>query len=136
MIIAYADHEDRVYLEQKDRHLWKPLLPGKLNGREVLLARREEGEVMGWLRFNYFWDNTPFMNLLWLDEEYRGQGFGRDLVLHWEEEMKQAGHVRVMTSTQADEGAQHFYRKLGYRDAGCLLLPDEPLEIILLKGLA
>jgi hypothetical protein len=36
--------------------------------------------------------------------------------------MKQMGFKMTMTSTQADEGAQHFYRKLGYKDAGCLLL--------------
>lgn len=40
-----------------------------------------------------------------------------------------------MTSTQSDETAQHFYRKLGYVDAGALLLQDEPLEIILTKAL-
>jgi hypothetical protein len=40
-----------------------------------------------------------------------------------------------MTSTLANEGAQHFYRKLGYRDSGCLILEDEPLEILLTKNL-
>jgi hypothetical protein len=46
------------------------------------------------------------------------------------------GFTQVMTSTLSNEDAQHFYRKLGYRDVGALLLPDEPLEIILLKELA
>jgi hypothetical protein len=40
-----------------------------------------------------------------------------------------------MTSTLSDEDAQHFYRKLGYEEHGCLLLPGEPLEILLLKPL-
>ena len=39
----------------------------------------------------------------------------------------------VLTSTRSDERAQGFYRKLGYRDCGALLLPEEPLEIILFK---
>ncbi len=38
-----------------------------------------------------------------------------------------------MTSTMSNEGAQHFYRKLGCRYAGGLLLNDEPLEILLAK---
>ncbi len=50
--------------------------------------------------------------------------------------MKQKGFNMVMTSTQADEGAQHFYRKLGYQDAGCLLLDTQPLEIFLTKPLS
>ena len=34
----------------------------------------------------------------------------------------------IMTSTQVDEQAQHFYRKLGYRDRGSLFLDHTPLE--------
>lgn len=40
-----------------------------------------------------------------------------------------------MTSTQSDETAQHFYRKLGYVESGSLLFENEPLEIIFRKSL-
>lgn len=44
-----------------------------------------------------------------------------------------------MTSTQVDENAQHFYRKLGYQDAGGLLLNspgfEQPMELFLVKQL-
>jgi hypothetical protein len=49
--------------------------------------------------------------------------------------MKSLGYEMVMTSTLANEQAQHFYRKLGYKDAGSLLLEDEPLEIIFTKSI-
>ncbi|MNW67820.1 hypothetical protein D3C74_464690 [compost metagenome] len=49
--------------------------------------------------------------------------------------MKQKGFEMVMTSTLSNERAQHFYRKLGFRDAGCLMFENEPLEIILTKVL-
>ena len=64
------------------------------------------------------------------------QGLGRALVSRWVEDMRRQGHRRVMTSSQANEEGQHFYRRLGYQDAGALLLPGEPLEIIFLKELA
>ena len=89
----------------------------------------------GWLRWNLFWDNTPFMNMLFLLEEYRGQGFGGKMVSVWEEQMKAAGYECVMTSTLSNEEAQHFYRRRHYVDAGALLLPGEPLEIIFVKEL-
>jgi hypothetical protein len=41
-----------------------------------------------------------------------------------------------MTSSLSAESAQHFYRKLGYTDAGCLFLPGESAEIFFLKQLA
>ena len=58
---------------------------------------------------------------------------------HWENEMRGRGYDLVMTSTQADETAQHFYRKLGYQDIGGFVLPfpghEQPTELILAKEL-
>lgn len=39
----------------------------------------------------------------------------------------------VNTSSLSNENTQHFYRKLGYKDSGCLLLKFEPSEIIFTK---
>ncbi|WP_243239878.1 GNAT family N-acetyltransferase [Sulfobacillus harzensis] len=75
------------------------------------------------------------MNLLGIDAPYRGQGMGKQAVLFWETDMRQQGFDVVMTSTLSNEDAQHVYRKLGYRDAGCFLLPNEPLEIAFTKVL-
>ena len=57
------------------------------------------------------------------------------MVTFWESQMREPGYDRAMTSTPSDKDAQNFYRKLGYEERGCLLLPSEPLEILLLKPL-
>lgn len=75
------------------------------------------------------------MNLLFLLEDRRGRGYGGQLTAFWETEMKLLGYERVLTSTQADERAQRFYRRQGYTDCGALLLPGEPLEILFRKEL-
>ena len=93
------------------------------------------GKFIGWLRFNLFWDEIPFMNMLYFLEEYRGKGYGKQLVDYWEKEMLKNNYQKVLTSTLSNEQAQFFYRKNGYVDCGSLLLPNEPLEIILLKSL-
>ena len=53
--------------------------------------------------------------------------------------MRAQGFHAVMTSTRADETAQHFYRKLGYRDCGGLLLDaiesGQPLELFFAKAM-
>ena len=46
---------------------------------------------------------------------------------HWEADMQAKGYQMVLLSTQVDETAQHFYRKLGYTDCGCLVLHHCPL---------
>ncbi|GKU79011.1 GNAT family N-acetyltransferase [Paenibacillus sp. L3-i20] len=135
MKIVAADESDYEYIREHDRHIAESLIVPKIRANEIYILLNEDKSRMGWMRFGYFWDNTPFMNLLWIDEPYRSKGAGKQVVLFWEEEMKQMGFKLVMTSTQANEEAQHFYRKLGYHDAGCLLLEGEPLEIILTKKL-
>lgn len=100
----------------------------------VLIAQ-EGDEPVGWLRWNLFWDNTPFMNMLYILEPWQRRGIGRQLVNRWESQARETGFTAVMTSTQVNEEAQHFYRKLGYRDAGVLLLPGEAAEIIFHKEL-
>lgn len=132
--INYAGSASLAWLLKSDTHMSGEKLRRKLKNKEVLIAKSPDGPF-GFLRFGYFWDEIPFMNMLIVSEPKRGQGIGTRLVRFWESEMKQKGHQMVLTSTMSNENAQHFYRKLGYRDSGALLLPDEALEIILIKEL-
>ncbi|MBQ8654650.1 MAG: GNAT family N-acetyltransferase [Clostridia bacterium] len=135
MQIRMASHEDYDWLRQHDRHVSDGELHRVIETRRVLIAQTENQRV-GWLRWGLFWDNTPFMNMLYLLEGWRGQGTGAKLAEHWERLMALQGFDSVLTSTQSNEDAQHFYRRLGYRDAGSLILPGEPMEIIFRKELA
>lgn len=135
MRIRRAGSDDLEYIRERDKHVQAKLIPAKIAGGEILVLGDENGENIGWLRYGYFWDNTPFMNMLWLDEPHRGRGYGKQAVLHWEDGLRGEGFRLVMTSTLANEEAQHFYRKLGYKDAGCLLLEGEALEILMTKSL-
>jgi len=110
-----------------DRHIAQGELELKIRDRRCYLLKNDT-EPVGVLRYNLFWDNVPFLTLIFLAESARGKGYGKRAVLQWEEEMRSLGFPCVMTSTQADESAQHFYRKLGYRDAGCLILDQPPLK--------
>ncbi|KJD44886.1 GNAT family N-acetyltransferase [Paenibacillus terrae] len=135
MRIVFATDSDYGYIRDCDHHISESLIQVKIKGNEIYILRNQDESNIGWMRYGYFWDNTPFLNMIWVDEQYRDKGVGKQVVLFWEDQMKQKGFKLVMTSTLANEKAQHFYRKLGYRDAGCLLLENEPLEIILTKKL-
>ncbi|MBR6008554.1 MAG: GNAT family N-acetyltransferase [Clostridia bacterium] len=135
MEIRYAGPSDIEMISEYDEHLSKEELKNAIALKRIILLFID-GRFEGWLRFNLFWDNIPFMNLLFILEEQRGKGYGRELVGFWEREMKAQGYRFVMTSTQSDEEAQFFYRRLGYTDRGALVLPDEPLEIIFYKNVS
>lgn len=134
MNIRIANKSDLSILVHYDKHISADELVYSMM-RERILIIEENNHLIGWLRYNLFWDNTPFMNMLYILEDYRGKRYGKVLTLFWEEKMKCLGYELVMTSTLSNGGAQHFYRKLGYRDAGSLLLPQEPLEIIFIKSI-
>ena len=133
MKIEYASEVDYQYIIDNDKHISKELIQTKIKAKEIIIVRDVDNKNIGWLRYSYFWDNTPFMNMLYLNANYRYKGLGKELVEFWESEMKYKGYDLVMTSTLSNEQAQHFYRKLGYKDSGSLLLENEPLEIIFTK---
>ncbi len=134
MKIRVAGREDLELLGRHDKHISKEELECSIDRGRIYVA--EEGaEFIGWLRFNLFWDSIPFMNMLYFLDDYRGKGYGRQLVDYWEGRMRALGFDCVMTSTQSDEYAQHFYVKLGYRAIGGFSYRADPYEIIFMKEL-
>ena len=131
MNIRYAEPADLPWIAANDPPVAPAELENLLSLRRVLLCE-EAGQPVGWLRWNLFWDNTPFLNMLFLMPGFRRRGFGRAMMAFWQREMAEMGYGRLLTSTQSNEDAQHFYRALGYTDAGVLLLPGEPAELLFL----
>ncbi len=133
-MIRYAAVTDLEILGKYDNHISQAELKNSIDLKRVLMMF-DNNHFIGWLRFNLFWDDIPFMNMLYILEEYRRNGYGKQLVDCWEKEMLKSNYTKVLTSTLSSEQAQFFYRKNGYVDCGSLLLPNEPLEIILMKNL-
>ena len=134
MEIRFATMKDIDTLSFYDKHISKQELENLIRVNRVYVLEKDDN-FMGWLRYNLFWDNTPFMNMLYLLEDNRGKGLGKQVVVYWEEQMKMLGYSNVMTSTASNEYAQHFYNKFGYITVGGFSPVGEPYEIILSKVL-
>lgn len=132
--IRYASMKEYDLLVSQDSHIRKEEWKRLIENNQALIFY-VDNDFAGWLRWNLFWDEIPFMNMLYFLEEYRGKGYGTQMVKFWENEVVKLGYDKVMTSSQANESAQHFYRKLGYRDAGNFFPFCEDLEIIFTKEL-
>lgn len=136
--IKYVTEIDRTFWFTLDEHLPEEEFEKKVRDQMGYVLVRSENEFpVGLLRYNLFWDNTPFCTMLTINELYQGKGYGKKLMTFWEKEMKKLGFEMIMTSTQVDEEAQHFYRKMGFHDAGGLLLDipgyEQPMELFLIK---
>ena len=134
MIIRYAEMTDYPWLTEHEAFITGEMLEQKIRLREIYMAVID-GCNAGWLRYNFFWDNVPFMNKLFLLKHYRRQGIGTALVRHWENEMKHRGYKHVMTSTLSTEDARHFFRKTGYTIIGGFTYMKDPFEMLLFKNL-
>jgi len=125
--IRHLLNEDKSFWFTLDKHLSEKEFELKIRDKRGYIIS-DDDKPIGVMRYNLFWDNTPFLTLIYFYEAYRGKGFGKQALLYWENEMREFDYKMVMTSTQVDEQAQHFYRKLGYKDKGCLLLDNTPFE--------
>ena len=130
-----ASDSDLPFLREVDHHVSPQVLEHLVSMDRVMVAEAD-GVAVACLRWGMFWDQVPFMNLLWVIPEWRGRGVGTTLVEAWEKSHLTLGRSFVLTSTSSAERAQHLYRRLGYVDSGSLFLPDEPTELILRKPLA
>lgn len=136
--IRHVQPEDKEFWYSLDKHLPETEFDKKVNEKRGYVLLEDERKV-GLLRYNLFWDNTPFCTLLFVDKDYQRKGYGRKLMEHWEADMKSQGYGMLLTSTQVDEEAQHFYRKLGYKDCGGFVIDipgyEQPMELFLVKGI-
>lgn len=136
--IKYVTDADRAFWFRLDRHMAESEFDRKARDRQGYVLF-DDGIPKGLLRYNLFWDNTPFCTMLYVEQSAQRQGYGRMLMRFWEEDMKAQGYGMLMTSTQVDETAQHFYRKLGYKDCGGFTVDipgyEQPMELLLNKAI-
>ena len=78
-----------------------------------LVLKDHEGTIVGGiLTSTLYW--TQYLEVLWVDDKYRGLGYGRDLVLESHRLAKKQGCVSSHTYTFSWQ-APDFYQAVGYR---------------------
>ena len=139
MTIELAQRKDKKKLARLDTHISSLSMNRCIRQGQIYVLRddsiknggqnhRLKDPVVGVLRYSLFWQTIPFLDLLYIDEPYRNQGFGTAMMHEWEKAMATCGYEYVMTSTQADEQAWRFYEKLGYRKVGGFFPPEQGVE--------
>lgn len=134
--IKFVTNEDKAFWYTLDGHLSIEQFELKVRDKMGYVIF-EDGKPAGILRYNLFWDNIPFCTMLFIDWNAQKKGYGKNLMEHWESDMKSKGYGMVMVSTRVDESAQHFYRKLGYKECGGFTMEipgyEQPMEMIMTK---
>ena len=127
MKLKYMEDSDKAFVMSIDTHVNEEQYANRILTKSGYVIW-DGDEPVGLMHHAVLWDNLPFLNLIYMREECRGNGYGTEAMRLWEEDMKNRGYKMVLISTQVDEDAQHWYRKLGYVDCGGLLMNGTPFE--------
>ncbi len=130
--IRYVNDADKDFWFSLDKHLSVAQFEKKVRDRQGYILSVDDTPI-AILRYNLFWDNTPFCTMLYISQSYQNQGYGTALMNYWENEMQSLGYDLLLVSTRADETSQYFYRKIEYIDCGALDIANEATELILYK---
>lgn len=99
-----------------------------------LLLKSPKNEVIGGVFCETFL-YCLYINELWIEEKYRGLGYGKMLVTEAERVAKENGCTLAHTATFSFQSPE-FYRKLGYKEFGVINdYPEGIVEYFLKKKL-
>ena len=77
--IEYVTSNDKAFWYNLDKHLPEQEFENKVQRKQgyVLFA---DNKPVGLLRYNLFWDNTPFCTMLFVDWQEQHKGYGKKAV--------------------------------------------------------
>ncbi len=130
--IRLAGKEDLDQITKNELAIGADVIETKIKLGEVIVTD-DGGQITGILRFSWFWDYLPFINYIWVEEGFRHVHRASRMIQKLEEITEGRNYPAIMTSTQADEAAQNFYRKIGFEDAGGFTMHRQAFELIMIK---
>ncbi|SDW54350.1 GNAT family N-acetyltransferase [Paenibacillus sp. CF384] len=103
-----------------DRHTPEHILSWKLDHKDIIMADQLDGCV-GYMKLEHLWSQFPYIGLIRVKEELRGNGIGMQMLQFAQAHLKQQGAAKLYSSSQADEPApQMWHRKMGFTECGIL----------------
>ena len=90
MEIRLAKPADLPGIMKYDRHIHPERLE-KCVADGLVYVLCMDLDVVGVLRYSLFWQSIPFLDLLYIDQAYRGKGYGTSAMACWESAMKSIG---------------------------------------------
>ena len=91
---------------------------GRQKYKRLAVSLRERNKIVGGV-VGEVWTTVLFIQLLWMDQKFRGKDFGTKLIRAIEDEAREFGATRSYVDTMSFQ-APGFYRACGYEEYGSI----------------
>ncbi|OAA31012.1 hypothetical protein AT15_08530 [Kosmotoga arenicorallina S304] len=118
--VRFATETELAFCSGIDGELPEELLKEKMRKNELIIST-QDNQPVGYLRLEYLWHKVPFIGLIYVLREYRGQGCGREMLRFLERYLRMKGYSFLLSSSQANEPEpQHWHRSSGFYECGMI----------------
>jgi ribosomal protein S18 acetylase RimI-like enzyme len=117
--VRFAELEDLDFCSESDYDfVTLDILRNRIEEKAVVVAE-VGGELVGYLRIEYFWLTIPYLHIIGVNEEYQRKGIGTTMVGFLEEHLLKQRHKVLYSSSTANEPEpQAWHRALGFEECG------------------
>jgi len=118
--VRFAGSEDLTWCSNQDESVDQKILERKIPWKELLIAEMA-GKRVGYLRLEYLWSKIPYIGLVKVNQQQRGQGVGQAMLRFLEPFLRENEFRVLMSSSQVNEPrAQEWHRKMGFQECGII----------------
>lgn len=95
----------------------------RLQEKRVFIAKHNN-QPIGLICYTVWWGNTPFLELVHIQDKFQRQGIGRSLLIRVAKEIKLEKFKKLISSCENDNNDSHaFHDALGFEKLNSLMLP-------------
>ena len=119
VMVRIAAPGDLDFIKQNSR-LPRERLLQKIQQDEILILRVND-EPVGHLWFGFLWSTIPFIDLIYIKQDYQKRGLSRVLLGFLEAYLEESGYDVLYSSSQMDEPEpQAWHRHVGFEECGVI----------------
>ena len=118
-MVRLAVTGDLDFIKQKSG-LPRERLLQKIQRDEILILSVND-ETVGHLWFAFLWSEIPFIDLIYIKQDYQKRGLSRVLLGFLEAYLQKSGYDVLYSSSQMDEPEpQAWHRHVGFKECGVI----------------
>jgi L-amino acid N-acyltransferase YncA len=119
-----VDDISQVYEGQIPDYHPTSYLQTRLHDNMAFVAKDNSKNAIGFLIYNIWWGNCPFIELIKIHKSYQRQGIGLALLEEAKREIKSKGFKKLISSTEiVNQLGLGFHDKAGFKKLNSLDLP-------------